>query len=1018
MNTLAKLLVPISAAALGVGVTFVVSAAPDDAPAADAAAAAQQPADTMPPSPAAADAPPAPAPAPAPTSENPPAPESASPPPPVTPTESAPAPAEPAPAAPPTPADAAPAPAEAVPVRATQPATAPADPVLAAAQSVLAQRFVELARQTVREAKLDPAALHQGELLLRAATKLEPRDAQTWQLLVEAAQRTGDREEAFKALQEYRKLAPGDLVAQSKMIEMYASRFETADAELAYLRGLAGKETIHPWVRSQVNVMIAQRLLDRGEPKAAVAVVDEAIKQNSVNVAALQLKYELMLNGEAPASAADRAKALLALVQANPLRPAALAEVGRLLASVGMGKDAGEWMNRALALYPKAPDSSPQAYHDLVIDYVSSLYLGGQLQAARNAVESLIKNDPSDPSAWFLQLVLDSADKDALAKSREGAAVAMAANWARAAQFIANGGNDATTQPAATEPAAAAAAAATQPAVGTAGAPEPGEVATQVAASNDAVQQSTFIQAATDYAWFEIYFNEQPAAAQKWVDALAQVLPPENVTLQRLRGWMLLSDKKFEDARQALGPIRDFDPLAALGMLRVEAAAGPAATAPAAAAEPAADAAPAPEPAAAEPSATQPSTHAAATQPMTPDDAARALLEDYRSGLVGAILASALKDRNLKPAPHTDASAIREQLKNFPRGWLDVSENPQRYYSVRVEPTQIGYRFGEPMYVIVQLQNLTNLDIPIGEDGVIKPSLWFDVDVVSTAPRPFRLYGTAYEQIGMSPVLPAKTKLPPIYVRLDQGGLEALLERGVADRDGRRLGGPIAYLQLTGYVTTNVTMGQNGPVPALGGFQVPFAKKLIRRGFPIAKPGQLQQAFQELEQGFPDMKIRSLRTLGACLDRLGAAAAMAPKPAEPGAAPADAELPQRDAVAGALANVLDRMAKATEDETPGVAEWARFELGRRMTPDRARVFIEALLNDPRWEGRLLGVIAARSQDRAAAMELIGKLAQTDADEIVKSFAAEQLDLLDRAPADAPDAAAPAPVPAPAEPQPK
>ena len=37
MNTLAKLLVPISAAALGVGVTFVVSAAPDDASAADAA---------------------------------------------------------------------------------------------------------------------------------------------------------------------------------------------------------------------------------------------------------------------------------------------------------------------------------------------------------------------------------------------------------------------------------------------------------------------------------------------------------------------------------------------------------------------------------------------------------------------------------------------------------------------------------------------------------------------------------------------------------------------------------------------------------------------------------------------------------------------------------------------------------------------------------------------------------------------------------------------------------------------
>jgi tetratricopeptide (TPR) repeat protein len=786
-------------------------------------------------------------------------------------------------------------------------------------------------------------------------------------------------------------------------IDIYAARFETADAELAYLRGLAGKETIHPWVRSYVNVKVARLLIERGEPKPALEAVEAAITQNVVNVAALELRYELLLSREEGSSAADRAKALLMIVQANPLRATAVAETGRLLASVGMTKDAGEWMSRAIGLYARTPNGNPQTYHDLLIDYASGLYLAGQLQAARNTVDGLIKADPSDPSAWFLQLVIDSADKDALAKSREGAAVAMAGNWARAARFATS--PEGTTQPAATEPAATS-----QPA------PEPGDVVAQVKASNDIAKQAAFVQAATDYAWFEIYFNEQPAAAQKWVDAIAQVLPPENASLLRLRGWMLLADKKYDEARQTLGPIRDIDPLAALGMVRVEAAAGPApatepaagADAPAAAAAATAPAAPGTEPTApgTEPAATATATATAtASQPASapaPEDAARKLLEDYRSGLVGAIVAGALKDRNIKPAPHADAVAIRDLLKSFPRGWLDFADNPQRYYSVRAEPVQVGFRFGDPIYVLVYLQNQTGLDIPIGDDGVIKPNLWVDVDVMS-AGRQIRLPGVAFERIGMSTVLPAKGKPPlsPVVVRLDQGELAKGLESN-----------PIAYLQLTGHVTTNVVVTK-GAGPGLGGQNVAFVNKITRRGFPIAKPGiagkpgTLQQVFEELDGAFPDTKIRDLRLLAACLNPVGAAANLAPKPAGPdsgadaAAAPApDAgDVPQGpNAAQRMLSDIMVHMTKAVDDDTPGVAEWARFELARHTNRDRARGYVEELLKDPRWEGRLLGLVVTPALDHAVAIELATKLAQTDPDEIVKAFAAEQVDLLQRAPA--------------------
>src|SRR4029077_10922893 len=98
------------------------------------------------------------------------------------------------------------------------------------------------------------------------------------------------------------------------------------------------------------------------------------------------------------------------------------------------------------------------------------------------------------------------------------------------------------------------------------------------------------------------------------------------------------------------------------------------------------------------------------------------------------------------------------------------------------------------------------------------------------------------------------------------------------------------------------------------------------------------------------------------------------------AAPAGAEQPaQPNPATRGLTDILDHMSKATEDETPGVAEWARFELARNTTAARSCGLVESLLADSRWEGRLLGLIATGALDHGVAMELIGKLAETDPD---------------------------------------
>jgi hypothetical protein len=259
-----------------------------------------------------------------------------------------------------------------------------------------------------------------------------------------------------------------------------------------------------------------------------------------------------------------------------------------------------------------------------------------------------------------------------------------------------------------------------------------------------------------------------------------------------------------------------------------------------------------------------------------------------------------------------------------------------------------------------------------------------------------------------------------VTVRFDQGDLVDYLQAV-----------PRAYVQLTGHVTTNVSGIDERGVgrPGLGGFESQFTKRIIRRGFPIGRP-QMAQLYQELEMGFPEAKIRDLRLLVACLPELGMKSRIVPDaagrdagnqadaPDAPAPAPAGAGGDQPDQPTAAqqlLGDMFNHLVTATEDEVPGVAEWAKFELARVVGPDKAQAPVGALIADKRWEARLLGLIATQALQRDLATEIATNLAEHDSDELVKAFAAEQVELLRHAPATqpttqpAPDAAA-APAP--------
>jgi tetratricopeptide (TPR) repeat protein len=826
----------------------------------------------------------------------------------------------------------------------------------AAGEAVLAENLAETARNTIRQIGIqDNTSFRLAAALLQASTKLNPRNPRLWQLLVEAQLQLGDREGALASLNELRKLDPNDRVVQIQLIEFYADRIESADQEIGYLRGIVAKQTVPDEVRAHTGVMVARRLLERGETGAAVEAVNEALKLNPVHVAGLDLKYRLI----APtATAAERADALVAAVRANPARPGVQGELGRVLAEVGLTREALDWMNRALQMYGRQQNRDPAAVRGLFIDLISQLTMAGQIQPARANVGPYLDNNPGDIDAWLLRLTLERAagDKDAYGKSLAGAQAALNAQWAGVAR--AARGEPPTTQPAdASVPPA-----------------DPAQVVEQVKAAQDPRLQASFVAAASDQAWFELFFNQQPDAAGKWVAALEAVLPADSVTLQRLRGWQQLASGQPDNARATLAAIRDQDPLAELGILTLDA------------------------------NVADPDARKAG------DDRARKLLEDNRGGVLGAILAVSLKDRGLQPAPHPQAADVRAALGRMPRGWLDIVDQASRFYQVRVDPERVAYGYAEPMFALVTIKNVTNEPLTVGDDGIIQPGMLIEMRTM----QPHPVGGASFVRIGRSTVVPPRGELQQ-YIRVDQGEIGLLLNND-----------PTPRYQITGFIMTNPRAQGEGLVAGLAGTRVQFSRKITRIGVERRKPATFDKIYQELEIGLPDTRMRNATMLTSYIAMIAQQQQQQQQAVDPQAMAADRQL------AGVM---LDKLGRAADDEIPPVREWVRYQLARVLPlADRKRT-MEALLADARWEARLLGLLGAGLWlDPASRDELVHNFAErakaNEAEEpAVKAFATELSDLLKRTPpastqpvgeAPAPPAAAAPPTttePAPAPEQP-
>lgn len=638
-------------------------------------------------------------------------------------------------------------------------------------EPLLAERLVDKATASLDAPILTTTNYRQAGVLLEAASRVSPNEPRFHRLRHEALLQAGDISGAIDALVAYCRLETTDLQAQAKLIELYAQRMETADGKLKYLRGdLLGTATIPAEIRSHAALLAARTMLERGERRGAAAMVGEAVRLNPVNVEAQQLRFELV---SASGTNIDRLNGLLAIVRAAPARVGAVAAVAEELSRAGLGEAAATWYDAALTQFVRSGSPPPPEF---VVDFAARLMANGQFRDAISLTGQVINALPDETGAHLVRVAADRAATGSGVPTEQADRNRALARTALTNDLIG------------VAMAAGVAGAATRPAdtVEAFSIPDPGVVAAAVREKPGLREE--FVSSAGTLALYHLIFLNDAALARSILPALAGLLPADSNLLARIEGWAFLVEGRAAEARARLSAVAERDPIAALGLVRLDA------------------------------DSTDPALRQAA------ESHARRLRSEHTHGVSGAVVSAELAPRRTPFVLSDTAQQFRELLGGFPTRILSLATDPESFYILRAEPVQAVINFGDPLFVRVTLMNTTEFDLAIAE-GSIKNDLWIDAVVRGLQPANFP--GTAYDRLG-GPLVLRPRQTASRVVRVDQGALQLFLRSS-----------PIASVPISGSVMTNpVSVGRIIPGP--GGYAVEFSRIVEQSPVPFMRPESRQ----------------------------------------------------------------------------------------------------------------------------------------------------------------------------------
>jgi len=769
--------------------------------------------------------------------------------------------------------------------------------------AVLAERFCELAQNGLRTQQLLPPHYRRSAALLEAAIKLNPTEPRYARLLVEANLQLKDAQGAIKALLLYRKLDPTDQAAQVRLIDLYAGAMETAEKKIAYLQGVVGKEGIPAEVRSQAASACAKVFFDRGQQADAESMLNQATRLNPLNLAALKTRYALAVGSRSPF---ERATILLAMLRVNPMQLDATSSLAELLAGAGLYSEALGWYNFSSQLAQKI---GARMTPEFGLGYAALFYCFDQPASAEQITDALLQADPNNVDAWFLKLILDSSSGKADALADDGAKALNALHNQLAVLSKASGEAKATTRP-----------------INAPGEPTFPDFTSDIRRIEDASREDLlagYRAALADLAWFYIYVRQDADRAGAVIESLKAGSDPGDVAVARLEGWRFLIAKRFDEARVKLSAVADRDPMAVLGLLRL---------------------APVDD-----------------SEKQRNASIARQLVAQNPAGLLGAAIWAELRDTTPRLEPDQAASALREEVQKFPADWLKIIDAPHDFYVLRGEGLSVTHAFGEPLLARVIVQNISQFNLAIDAESVLKPDLWIEASSRGVTQQHFP--GVAYERLSQKLVLKPMESTSQI-VRVDQGALGQFLN-----------GSPQLGIPVFGTVCTNPSPTANGIGAGPGGYRVQFLRVMDRTGTVINSESTKNRVYDIIEKGDSAERMRGIEMLAIYVFQIRA----------------NKDLEQMLPLASEFTDRITRIASAAN--TPSVRAWSNYLLTLLSTSEQRTARVEENSKDESWSLRALNVVLLQNLSPDSAIKLSSQLAENDAEPVVKKLAAATLEIL-------------------------
>ncbi|MGD0139424.1 MAG: hypothetical protein ABSD28_11150 [Tepidisphaeraceae bacterium] len=795
----------------------------------------------------------------------------------------------------------------------------------------LAERFSTSAHQLFRQQHIPAKALQLSADLYRAAMTLNPKEPRFPRALADVLLELDDAPGAMDALKDYLNLDNyNDQTAQVQLIDLYLSSdaMESVDDRLNYLRFLLKKQAISAPVKSEIALRAAQLLMDKGQNDQALKLLDSARFLNPMNLQALRIRYIMTQDTALPV---DRVQQLLGILQANPADPIVASRLAEQLAQLGLVDSAIVWYALANELYSATHVPPDPAF---VLGASSQLLIGKHADEAKRLAGSYNVSLPDDADGWFVslsalkfQLGIFPGNQDMQA---ENAALIRKASIAitNRLQSIRKISGDAT--------------ATTQPidSPDYADLPDLSDDYIRLKAPRAREILPPYEATLTSLAWLDLYYRHAPGLATPLIDALARLLPDGDVTLLRLRAWQQYVGGDAKGALPKFKALARLDPLAQLGVILIE-----------------------------------------LDDPLTKGHAilhAQRLIDEHPSGVIGAVLWAEFARLHVKIDPSPSSGTVATLVSAIPESFLALLRAPKTFYDVQVTPLKPSYEFGEPVLVRVTLQNVSGVDLAIGDDCAIHPELWFDARLTGMLNQ--GIYGAAIGRLDQRLVLAPGDSVSTV-LRIDQD----VLHQVFAGRPQFDLMVNLSLVMNPTQVKQAARFQSPQAQPGVGGY-AQLSQTIARESIPIESPDQRTALFQRMDSDDGGQKIRAMDAVATYILVLGAMKDPQSKPV-------------RDDFVAKI-NLVDA------GSNPSVQAYQKYLLTTLAQGDDQANSLAAMIADEHWQTRLLALILAGDMG-SNGIALADQLS-ADKDPIVKSYAQALAQSLHAA---ATQPSAPAPQPA-------